>query len=505
DLILAEARTRAALSMATGPVCLLEDAVAAGRGLTCKSESMDDQQAAYVIYTSGSTGRPKGVVVEYRQVARLLTACAAEMDLTSADVWSCCHSAAFDFPVWEIWGALAHGARVVLLSAEITRDPAALRDELRERQVTVLSQTPSSFGGLVAADMMRSAPWKLRYIIFGGEALRLDMLRPWGEQHGLEQPALINMYGITETTVHVTAAHLTMQDLAAAGSWIGGPLRDLDLWVLDHELRPLAAGCGGELYVGGAGVARGYLNQPGRTAERFLPHPWRSGERLYRTGDKVVCRPDGTLEYLGRLDSQVQIRGHRVELGEIEAALRDLPAVQDAVVVANPVEGGSSVGAVVGYLASDAAPESSWREALAARLPHYMVPDAFVVLPRLPLTPNGKVDRRALPAPDRPEVAYEEPEGAMESRVAEIWSDVLSLERVGRSDDFFSLGGHSLRAAQIIARLREETGVELSTAVFFTAATVRGVALALEEGQTSTTDNLDRISALLDELDDEDD
>ena len=201
----------------------------------------------------------------------------------------------------------------------------------------------------------------------------------------------------------------------------------------------------------------------------------------------------------------MQIRGHRVELGEIEAALRDLPAVQEAVVVTKPSAEGSSDQMVVGYLVSDVAPESSWREALAACLPHYMIPDAFVVLPRLPLTSNGKVDRRALPAPDRREVAYEAPEGAMESRVAEIWAEVLGLERVGRHDDFFSLGGHSLRAAQIIVRLREETGVELSTAAFFAAATVRAVALALQEGQASTTDNLDRISALLDELDDEDD
>jgi amino acid adenylation domain-containing protein len=440
------------------------------------------ENAAYVIYTSGSTGLPKGVSVTHANVGRLFDASRAWFHFDERDAWTLFHSYAFDFSVWEMWGALLHGGRLVIVPYFVSRSPEAFYELLRDERVTVLNQTPSAFRQLMQYE--RSAgdaqELSLRLVIFGGEALDLKSLRPWFERHGDESPQLVNMYGITETTVHVTYRPITKADAAVAtGSLIGGPIPDLQVYALEWRLQPAPLGIAGEMYVGGAGLARGYLNRPDLTAERFIPHPFSKepGARLYRTGDLARYLPDGNLEFLGRLDDQVKLRGYRIELGEIEAALREHPRLREAVALARQDSSGEK--RLVVYLVSDREPGPTVSEArafLKERLPDYMVPSAFVSLDKLPLTPNGKVDRRALPAPDqaRPDVeaAYVAPRTPAEEVIAGIWSQVLGVERVGVYDNFFELGGHSLLATQVVARVFDAFQVRIPLASLFKSPTV---------------------------------
>ncbi|HEY6320765.1 MAG TPA: amino acid adenylation domain-containing protein, partial [Thermoanaerobaculia bacterium] len=292
---------------------------------------------AYVIYTSGSTGKPKGVMVTHGQVTRLIDQCWPLFRFGGDDVWTLFHSFAFDFSVWEIWGALLHGGRLVVVPPWVTRSPEAFRDLLHRERVTVLNQTPSSFRQLAAADLTAPAgtTLALRWVIFGGEALEAELVRPWFDRHGDAAPRLVNMYGITETTVHVTCRVLSRCDLApGAGGLIGRALPDLWTHLLDPSQAPVPVGVPGELCVGGAGVALGYLGRPELTAARFIPDPWSPapGSRLYRSGDLARLRADGCLDYLGRIDHQVKVRGYRIELGEIERTLATHPAVAQAVV-----------------------------------------------------------------------------------------------------------------------------------------------------------------------------
>jgi amino acid adenylation domain-containing protein/FkbM family methyltransferase len=295
--------------------------------------------SAYVIYTSGSTGKPKGVLVSHANVVRLFEATRTWFHFDKRDVWTLFHSYAFDFSVWELWGAFLYGGRVVVVSYWVSRSPEAFYSLLRTEQVTVLNQTPSAFYQLIRLEESSgiAQDLALRLIIFGGETLEFQRLKPWFDGHGDQFPQLVNMYGITETTVHVTYYPLSAADLSrTSGSVIGAPIPDLELYILDQYLQPVPIGVPGELYVGGAGLARGYLNRPELTAERFIPHPFsqKLGARLYKTGDLARYLPDGAIEYLGRLDHQVKIRGFRIELGEIEAVLSEHPAVQQVVVVA---------------------------------------------------------------------------------------------------------------------------------------------------------------------------
>src|SRR6185369_14909488 len=307
----------------------------------------DPGDLAYVIYTSGSTGRPKGVEVSHANAARLFTVIRQAFAFGPDDVWTLFHSIAFDFSVLELWGALAFGGRLVVVPGETARSPEAFYELLRRERVTVLSQTPSAFRQLLWAEESALARGEemvadLRLVVFGGEALDPASLGPWLERHGEERP-LVNMYGITETTVHTTWRRLRRSDLARPGSVIGRPLSDLSLYLLDGAGRPVPIGVPGEIHVGGAGVARGYLARPALTAERFVPDPFAGGGvggvgeaiglRLYRSGDLARWRRDGDLEYLGRIDRQVKVRGFRIELGEIEAALAEHPGVREAVVV----------------------------------------------------------------------------------------------------------------------------------------------------------------------------
>lgn len=444
---------------------------------------------AYIIYTSGSTGQPKGVMVEHANVMRLFTATDEWFHFGADDTWTLFHSFAFDFSVWEIWGALLYGGRLVIVPKEIARSPADFYKLICQQKVTVLNQTPGAFRQLIAAQANNQDSHHLRYVVFGGEALEVATLKPWYELNRKQRTQLVNMYGITETTVHVTYRPLEQSDTERHGaSPIGCRIPDLRTYILDTHGQPVPVGVTGELYVGGAGVARGYLNRPELTAERFVADPFRSepGSRMYRTGDLGRWLADGKIEYLGRNDFQVKIRGFRIELGEIEARLAEYPAVREAVVIVREDTPGDK--RLVAYYTSsslmneaeeDTFGAKQFRSHLFTSLPEYMVPAAYVHLKSLPLTHNGKLDRKALPAPEADSYStsgYESPQGETETKLAAIWADILKLERIGRHDNFFDLGGHSLMAARAVALLNSEFGTTLPVRVLFMASTVSALA-----------------------------
>jgi amino acid adenylation domain-containing protein len=446
---------------------------------------------AYVIYTSGSTGRPKGVPVTHGNVIRLLTATDGWFGFGPDDVWTLFHSYAFDFSVWELWGTLLYGGRLVVVPRLVSRSPETFYRLLCDQGVTVLNQTPSAFRQLIRAerDLAGARLPPLRLVIFGGEALELQSLRPWFERHGDSTPTLVNMYGITETTVHVTYRSIRLADLeAGAGSVIGVPIPDLSVYVLDALQQPLPIGIPGELLVGGAGLARGYLRRPELTAERFVPDPFSGvpGARLYRSGDLGRFLRDGHLEYLGRIDDQVKIRGFRIELGEIEAALTAHPGIAESVVVARE---GTDERRLVAYVVprgGGSPAVEDLRAWLHRSLPDYMVPAAFVVLPKLPLTANGKVDRRGLPEPERTRTGfrtdYAPPRTPAEEVLAGIWSQILGTDQVGIHDNFFALGGDSIRSIQVVALARER-GVCLSLPQLFQSQTIAELAALAQTGE----------------------
>jgi amino acid adenylation domain-containing protein len=439
---------------------------------------------AYVIYTSGSTGRPKGVGVAHQNVARLFTATDHWFSFGPADVWTLFHSFAFDFSVWEIWGALLYGGRLVVVPKDTARTPEEFYRLVCREGVTVLNQTPGAFRQLIAAQAASGEEHQLRHVIFGGEALELPTLKPWFERNDDRRTRLINMYGITETTVHVTYRPISAADADRPGaSPIGGRIPDLRLYILDGTGEPVPMGVAGELHVGGAGVARGYLNRPALTAQKFIPDPFGpAGGRLYQTGDLGRWLPDGTIEYLGRLDQQVKIRGFRIELGEIDARLLEQDGVREATTVTREDTPGDTQ-LIAYYVADEVLDAHRLRAYLAERLPVHMIPGAYVWLAAMPLTVNGKLDRKALPAPEGVAFAargYEAPVGAIEIALAEIWADVLGLERVGRWDDFFELGGHSLRAVQIISRVRQVLGMDVALGALFLRSVLADFARVLE-------------------------
>lgn len=449
------------------------------------------EQVAYSIYTSGSTGAPKGVMVTHQNVLRLFAMTQGWYQFQATDIWSLFHSYAFDFSVWEIWGALLYGGCLVIVPYWMSRAPDSFYHMLVERGITVLNQTPSAFQQLIQMEEMHMAAGDLalRLVIFGGEALEPGSLQAWVRHHGDRQPQLVNMYGITETTVHVTYRPLVREDvMASTGSLIGGAIPDLQLYILDSSQQPVPIGVPGELYVGGRGLARGYFQRPMLTAERFLPHPWsrQPGARLYRTGDMVRYRQNGDIEYLGRVDQQVKLRGFRIELGEIEATLKKYPLIQEAVVLAREDVPGDRrlVAYIVGKTANDALVEHELRRYLHTQLPEYMVPGAFVMLAELPLTSNGKVQRRLLPAPEKRVGASSEQlslaRTPLEEMLLGIYRDVLDTEQIGLYDSFFAVGGHSLLATQAISRLRQVLRLELPLRSLFEAPSVAELALHVE-------------------------
>ena len=451
---------------------------------------------AYVIYTSGSTGKPKGALITHYNVTRLFEATDAWYHFDHQDVWTLFHSYAFDFSVWELWGALLYGGRVVIVPYWVSRSPEAFRELLVRERVTVLNQTPSAFRQLIQAELSEpKADLALRYVIFGGEALELQSLRPWFERYGDVRPLLVNMYGITETTVHVTYRPIRQDDLESGqGSVIGTPIPDLQVYILDPNGQPVPIGVPGEMYVGGAGVARGYLNRPELSAQRFIPDHFvaSAGARLYRTGDLARRLENGDIEYLGRIDHQVKIRGFRIELGEIEAGIARHPAIRKVAVIAREDAPGDK--RLVAYLVAEHPPADlvdQLRARIRADMPEYMVPAHFVSLEALPLTENGKVDRKSLPAPgfSRPDLArpYAAPRTPTENAIAQIWSAVLGIDRVSIHDHFFELGGDSILSIQVVARARQ-AGLHLTPRDLFKRPTVAQLAEAVAQAPAQTTD-----------------
>ncbi|EPY04933.1 amino acid adenylation domain-containing protein [Paenibacillus alvei TS-15] len=420
---------------------------------------------AYVIYTSGTTGKPKGVLIEHRQVVRLLFTDRSRFDFGDTDVWTLFHSYCFDFSVWEMYGALLYGGKLVIIPKQTAQDPAAYLQVLKQEQVTIVNQTPTAFYHL-ADEELRCTDKRLsvRKVIFGGEALEPLQLKRFREKYPETQ--LINMYGITETTVHVTYKELTEDDLGLSKSNIGSPIPTLTAYVLDAARQPVPIGIPGELYVGGAGVARGYLNRPELTADRFVDHPFIVGERVYRTGDLARWMPDGNLEYLGRIDHQVKIRGYRIELGEIETQLLRHEQVKETIVLARKSPAGDpylcAYVVVTGeYGELDVA---ELRRYLGQHLPSYMIPSFFVALERMPLTSNGKIDRQALPSPEGHAVTgveYVAPRTEQEAQLAEVWQRVLGLDRVGVRDNFFDIGGDSIKGIRLVVAINQSLDIQM--------------------------------------------
>lgn len=456
---------------------------------SCRMRSLRPANPAYVIYTSGSTGTPKGVVVSHQSVVRLFTATENCFQFGATDVWTLFHSYAFDFSVWELWGALLYGGRLVVVPYEVSRSPGEFLRLLRAEKVTVLNQTPSAFGQLMASDEEdpeTGAGLALRMIVFGGEALQPAHLRSWFERHDEQRTKLVNMYGTTETTVHASRYELSASDTFSPGILyghvvgcpIGTALDDLRIRVLDARFRPAPLDVAGEVYVSGPGLARGYLNRPGVTAERFIADPDGTGERMYRTGDLAKLRRDGVLDYVGRADDQVKIRGFRVELGEVRHVLAEHPSVSQAVVTVREDRVGDR--RLIGYVVPAHDVEASptvLREHLRQQLPDHMVPATLMLLKAIPLTPNGKVDLRALPAPSYNSATGLRPVAAAHEQVlVGLFADVLGLRSVGVDDSFFELGGHSLLATRLASRVRTMLGVDVPIQTLFQYPTAGSLA-----------------------------
>ncbi|NGO49104.1 non-ribosomal peptide synthetase, partial [Streptomyces ureilyticus] len=439
---------------------------------------------AYVIYTSGSTGRPKGVLVPHRNVVALIDATRDEYVLGAEDVWTWFHSSAFDFSVWEIWGCLLTGGRLVVVPYFVSREPDRFRDLLATEKVTVLSQTPSAFAQLLDVD---HADLAVRVIVFGGEPLDARMMLRWFDRHPESTCRVVNMFGITETTVHVTEQTLTRKLALAGTRSVGHALPGWHLYVMDEQGRLLPPGVAGEICVGGAGVALGYLGQEELTARRFVPDPFTDGT-LYRSGDLGRLRPDGRLEHLGRIDSQVKIRGFRIELDEIRSVLLEDADVRTAAVVVHRDDPADAATARIDayVVLPPGGDPSAVRERAAAILPEYMLPATVTALDVLPLTPNGKLDTAKLPAPEVRRistVAAQPQESATDDdlteNLREIWSEVLGTP-VELDDDFFELGGNSLSAVRIGAALRARGLPSLRLRELYRHPTVRATAAGLK-------------------------
>ena len=452
------------------------------------------QDLAYVIYTSGTTGQPKGVMQSHGNVVRLLAATQEEYQFSRDDVWTLFHATTFDFAVWELWGALSHGGTLVVPTGECVVDSQAFAQLCIKENVSVLNQTPAAFSAFAATVIDND--WRLaqlRLVIFGGDALNIESLKPWWKRFGDTLPQLVNMYGITETCVHVTAKKLSA-DMADNALDIGRPLKDMKAYVLSSSGKPVPVGVPGELYVGGAGLARGYLNQSALSSQRFIESPFATqaekansqyDTRLYKTGDLVrwLARPNGApghLEYLGRNDFQVKIRGFRIELGEIESALSALPEVRQAVVMTRK-QTQEYTSEAQNYLAAYFVSEpdhavqiDSLMSQLRSQLPAHMLPATLTQLDAVPLTINGKIDRRALPDPDFVDAdTYIAPRDELETQLCAIWQGVLGLDQVGIEDNFFQAGGNSISAISLISQVNRHFNVKLSVANLFLQATIK--------------------------------
>ncbi|WP_206666794.1 amino acid adenylation domain-containing protein [Pseudomonas sp. CFBP13528] len=453
----------------------------------------DSQAPAYVIYTSGSTGKPKGVVVRHCNLLSLLIGTQDDFKLSASDTWTLFHSSAFDFSVWEMWGCLLTGGHLVVVPYWVSRSAREFHQLLVRERVTVLNQTPSAFSQLIDADEHSDEALALRLVVFGGEPLDAGMLVRWFDRHPESVCRMVNMFGITETTVHVTAQTITRREALQATRSVGRPVDGWHVYIMDEAGRLLPPGVSGEICVAGAGVALHYLNQPQLTAERFIEGPAHIG-RLYRSGDKGRLRPDGRLEHLGRLDSQIKLRGFRIELDEIRSVLLQVNAVVAAAVVLNQGKPGDAASARLdAYIVLNGGSVQEVRQHAGKFLPEYMLPATFTVLDVLPLTANGKLDARALPAPALQGLAAAPSKKAgvvgddVTQALVAIWETVLGVP-VALDDNFFELGGNSLYAVRIDALLREQQLPSIPMREIYIQQTVRNLVAFLQaaEGEPST-------------------
>ncbi|QHI35405.1 Tyrocidine synthase 3 [Kordia antarctica] len=445
------------------------------------SNSLETNHLAYVIYTSGTTGNPKGVLIEHKNIVRLFYNDAQLFNFNEKDVWCLFHSYCFDFSVWEIFGALLFGSKLVVVPSMTAKDTKLFAELLSKESVTVLNQTPSAFKLLQSEMLASNIAHTIRYVIFGGEALMPEITKAWHE--AFPSCALINMYGITETTVHVTYKEITTNDIIANKSNIGTAIPTLACYVLDENLQLVPVGINGELYVSGKGVARGYLNRPELTNERFIQHPFKTNERLYKTGDVACWLPNGDLEYKGRIDDQVKIRGHRIELKEIEFQLLQSESVQQCVVLAQEDEVGEKN--LVAYLISDEKETTAvLRTFLSERIPEYMLPSYFVQLDEFPLTANGKINKKALPKPQGLALDigsnFVVPSTDTEKKLAGLWETILERNKIGIHDSFFELGGHSIKAMTLLTQIHKAFGVKLALKDIFIQPTVERLSILIE-------------------------
>jgi amino acid adenylation domain-containing protein len=467
--------------------------------------SIDSAQPSHVIYTSGSTGKPKGVCISHQAIVRTMRN-TSYIEVKETDRVGQAANVSFDAATFEFWSALLNGARLVGIPREVALDPKALGEHLERTRINVLLITTALFNQ-VARERPESFSG-LRQLHFGGEASDPKWVR---EVLNKGAPGkLMNMYGPSESTTYATWYLVEKVAEGATTVPIGGALSNTTLYVLDRQGLPVPVGVPGELYIGGEGLAMGYLHRPELTAEKFVPNPFsrQPGERLYRTGDVVRWLPEGALEFVGRVDAQVKIRGFRIELGEIETALSAHPGVADAVVLVREDSPGDK--RLVGYVVAregQGLEVGELKASLKDKLPDYLVPAVLVKLDKLPITPNGKVDRKALPVPDQVETsrAYVAPRNDTERQLAELWAQVLGVARVGIHDNFFDMGGHSLLATQALSRIRTTFQVELPLREFFEEPTIANIAVRILNEQASQVDTaeLERMMAELDQLSEE--
>ncbi|TQV77376.1 amino acid adenylation domain-containing protein [Aliikangiella marina] len=442
---------------------------------------------AYVIYTSGSTGNPKGVLIEHANITNLLSSCQGVFDLKQSDIWTLFHSFAFDFSVWELWGCLTNSAKLIIIPQQTAQSPEDFYELLLQEKVTILNQTPSMFKEVISVDNKLQKSLSLKNIIFGGEALDFSILKSWFERHPEDSPRLVNMYGITETTVHVTFHPIKKEEAAGLTySTIGKKLPHLELYILSEQMNLLPKGLQGEIYVGGSGVARGYINSEQLNKAHFVPNPFKEKERLYKTGDLGRFLSDGNVQYLGRKDHQIKIRGFRIELGEIEKVICNHNAVSSSVAIVH--ESSENDRRIIVYVVlktkyREQLENSSTREltdhilkTAQAYLPKYMLPSAVIAIESIPLTVNGKLDKKSLPSPlDSLSDAstYQAPDSEIESKLCDLWQNTLKVNKVGTNDNFFKLGGHSLLATRLVSAIRREFNIEMPIRTLFEYPTVK--------------------------------
>lgn len=483
--------------------CLLDQVFVPGSSSKNLDLPNSPEDLAYILYTSGTSGKPKGVMTQHRNVISLLFHENFPFEFGPEDVWSMFHSYCFDFSVWEMLGALLYGGKLIIADRMVARDPAEFRKLLKREHITVLNQTPRAFYNLLDHELQQSLPdLNLRYIIFGGDALTPSRLLPW--QNRYPHTRLVNMFGITETTVHVTYKEITTKEINAPHSNIGKPLPSLQTYILNQDQRLLPVGVAGELFVAGAGVAKGYLNRPELTRKKFIKNPYRKGENMYRSGDLVRQLANGDMEYLGRIDRQVQISGVRVEPGEVEAELILHPDIKKALVTAqkDSLDRDFLCAYVIGVAKNTVLNTSDLRNFLTGKLPGFLVPSSFVQIPNLPLTLNGKVDHQKLPDPNQERMAvgtpFQAPGDELENIIAEVWKAALNLDQVGVHHKFFDLGGNSLNLIGIKSQLEKTLDRKVTVADMFNHPTVSSLAnflrgqqednLALAESQTQAID-----------------